>query len=226
MDKYVIVEEPVEKSKVNVGKTVLKSVVLSHFGLIGALATTKILNDNDLKNAKKITLLQASNFINASNSDWKLNAIYVEHPRRSNMLIPVKEYKDYILREMVADIANYIQDNIMISRLTIGIVSSFNNGLGATIQVHEINANAKIDCKVARDYVVNYIGSSKMNKNVDYVWIDKFPDVKSAVTHNVNEFEVIKETSIDLNINASISDTISGAISAEKKMKFYISYSQ
>ena len=63
MDKYVIVEEPVEKSKVNVGKTVLKSVVLSHFGLIGALATTKILNDNDLKNAKKITLLQASNFI-------------------------------------------------------------------------------------------------------------------------------------------------------------------
>ena len=165
MDKYVIVEEPVEKSKVNVGKTVLKSVVLSHFGLIGALATTKILNDNDLKNAKKITLLQASNFINASNSDWKLNAIYVEHPRRSNMLIPVKEYKDYILREMVADIANYIQDNIMISRLTIGIVSSFNNGLGATIPVHEINANAKIDCKVARDYVVNYIGSSKMNKN-------------------------------------------------------------
>ena len=226
MDKYVIVEEPVEKSKVNVGKTVLKSVVLSHFGLIGALATTKILNDNDLKNAKKITLLQASNFINASNSDWKLNAIYVEHPRRSNMLIPVKEYKDYILREMVADIANYIQDNIMISRLTIGMVSSFNNGLGATIPVHEINANAKIDCKVARDYVVNYIGSSKMNKNGDYVWIDKFPDVKSAVTHNVNEFEVIKETSIDLNINASISDTISGAISAEKKMKFYISYSQ
>ena len=226
MDKYVIVEEPVEKSKVNVGKTVLKSVVLSHFGLIGALATTKILNDNDLKNAKKITLLQASNFINASNSDWKLNAIYVEHPRRSNMLIPVKEYKDYILREMVADIANYIQDNIMISRLTIGIVSSFNNGLGATIPVHEINANAKIDCKVARDYVVKYIGSSKMNKNGDYVWIDKFPDVKSAVTHNVNEFEVIKETSIDLNINASISDTISGAISAEKKMKFYISYSQ
>lgn len=65
-----------------------------------------------------------------------------------------------------------------------------------------------------------------MNKNGDYVWIDKFPDVKSAVTHNVNEFEVIKETSIDLNINASISDTISGAISAEKKMKFYISYSQ
>ena len=169
MDKYVIVEEPVEKSKVNVGKTVLKSVVLSHFGLIGALATTKILNDNDLKNAKKITLLQASNFINASNSDWKLNAIYVEHPRRSNMLIPVKEYKDYILREMVADIANYIQDNIMISRLTIGIVSSFNNGLGATIPVHEINANAKIDCKVARDYVVNYIGSSKMNKNGYYV---------------------------------------------------------
>lgn len=226
MDKYVIVEEPVEKSKVNVGKTVLKSVVLSHFGLIGALATTKILNDNDLKNAKKITLLQASNFINASNSDWKLNAIYVEHPRRSNMLIPIKEYKDYILREMVADIANYIQDNIIISRLTIGIVSSFNSSLGATIPVHEINANAKIDCKVARDYVVNYIGSSKMNKNSDYVWIDKFPDVKSAVMHNVNEFEVIKETSIDLNINASISDTISGAISAEKKMKFYISYSQ
>ncbi len=226
MDKYVIVEEPVEKSKVNVGKTVLKSVVLSHFGLIGALATTKILNDNDLKNAKKITLLQASNFINASNSDWKLNAIYVEHPRRSNMLIPIKEYKDYILREMVADIANYIQDNIIISRLTIGIVSSFNSSLGATIPVHEINANAKIDCKVARDYVVNYIGSSKMNKNSDYVWIDKFPDVKSAVTHNVNEFEVIKETSIDLNVNANASNTVSGAFSTEKKMKFYISYSQ
>ena len=88
MDKYVIVEEPVEKSKVNVGKTVLKSVVLSHFGLIGALATTKILNDNDLKNAKKITLLQASNFINASNSDWKLNAIYVEPVSYTHLTLP------------------------------------------------------------------------------------------------------------------------------------------
>ena len=221
MNKYIIVKND-ENSDISkkVFKVIKNTTMIS---LGGAFAAKKIVDDI---NAKEITISQANDFINGSNSDWKLGAIYIEHPRKNKVLIPIKEYKDFILREMVADIANYIQDNIKVSRLTIGIVSSFNSGLGSTIPVNNLNVDAKINCKIAKDYVVNYVGSSKTKIRSNYIWIDKFPDVKVAVSHDVAEFEVIKETSIELNVGANLSDTIKGSISSENKMKFYISYAR
>lgn len=227
MNKYIIKDGNttlIDKAK-KIGFSYAKSIM--NPPIVRSVKLLKGLNKID-PNLKTINTDEANRYINASNSDWKFDTIYIEHPRKNNVLIPLNEYKDFILRQMVGDIADYIQDNMRVSRLTIGIVSSFKLGLGATIPVQSINTNAKINCEIAKDYVVNYTSSKLVNKGKStYVWIDKFPDVKSAVTHDVCEFEAIKETSVDLDVGINIpSEQLSGSFTGGKKMKFYIFYIQ
>ena len=177
-----------------------------------------------------ITLKQAKRFINASNSEWKVNHIYYKHPRNDNILIFHKDYKDYLIREMVADIANYIQDHIPVTRLIIGIVSSNKNKLQGTVSTQELNAKATIKCHLDEKYIVNY-GERVSNKEPksDYIWIDKFPDIKSAVEHNNMEFESSKEVDIEFNLDIGVSVALGllGNIKFyhKKKEALYIYYS-
>ena len=174
--------------------------------------------------AVSLPISQAWLYQNATNADWKLKALYVEHPRRKQVLIPFKEYNDYIKREMVADIADFIMDHVPAKEVVIGIVSSRNVGADAVVAVCDVNANANLSCKIERKYIVRYEGAASSNPKYEYTWIDQFPDVKSAVEHQVKHFEVINEAAVELNAEFSVPEKVRSAFKKEKKLQLYISF--
>ena len=223
MNAYMISNDEIDKEKIlkSIAKYALFDIMpLAPFGWT-ASSMKKIYQ---LATTTRLTIRDMDRYINSSNAEWKENVVYIEHPRRNKVLIPINEYKEYILREMVSDIANYIQDNLRVSKLTIGIVASFNAGLGANISVKEINADAKIKCKLAKDYLVNYEESTKTISRHKYIWIDKFPDIKTAVEHKNKKFEVVKDSTLDFGIKANIMEKAGIDGLGGKKYKFYISY--
>ena len=174
--------------------------------------------------AVSLPISQAWLYQNATNADWKIKALYVEHPRRKQVLIPLKEYNDYIKREMVADIADYIMDHVPAKEVVIGIVSSRSAGADAVVEVCDVNANANLSCKIERKYIVRYEGATSSNPKYEYTWIDQFPDVKSAVEHQTKRFEVINEAAVEMNAEVSVTEKVKSTFKKEKKLQLYISF--
>ena len=88
-----------------------------------------------LEDAKK------EKFIIPFKLDWECGINYITHPFDDKKLIPQKLYKDYIINDLFADISNYIQANIQIHNLGIGVVSTKSGVTSDTIPVEEFNLN-------------------------------------------------------------------------------------
>ena len=107
-DKCIVVKKDEVVPAAELAKKALKLYVLKGYS---------ILDKKTRMNPKAYSLdtLKSQNVINLSSPNkhvWDLHAIYVAHPRRTNAFLRVEDYKDYILREMVSDIANYIIDHL------------------------------------------------------------------------------------------------------------------
>ena len=152
-----------------------------------------------------------------------MNTIYVAHPRKTNAFLRADDYKDYILREMVSDIANYIMDHLSPEKIAIGIISDKEIGAAAPIPIENIVVDAKLHCNLSSNYFINFENSTAKSTTSEYVWIDKFPDVKAAVEHQVEKMEVIKETSVNLNAEVA-ANGLFAMLKASSKIKFYIYY--
>ncbi len=166
----------------------------------------------------------------ATKSPWRHGVIYIEHPRCRQMLIPKKDYNNYILRDIIADIQNYITDHFAVSELVIGFVSSSKFSLsgdavlgsGIKVPVKSVNSNATFDCELSQTYMCRLLDTNrkKTKESHSYLWIDQFPDIISAVKHGTNKYESIQETSLFLVANGL--GLLSGK--KEKKVQLYISY--
>lgn len=218
-DKCIVVKKDEVVPAAELAKKALKLYVLKGYS---------ILDKKTRMNPKAYSLdtLKSQNVINLSSPDkhvWDLHAIYVAHPRRANAFLRVEDYKDYILREMVSDIANYIIDHLSPQKITIGIVSNKGIGAAAPIPVEDIVIDAKLHCNISSSYCIDFENSTARSTASEYVWIDKFPDVKSAVEHQAEKMEIIKETSVNLNAEAAASG-LSAMLKINSKVKFYIYY--
>ena len=86
---------------------------------------------------------------------------FMLHTREGqNAFLRVEDYKDYILREMVSDIANYIIDHLSPQKITIGIVSNKGIGAAAPIPVEEIVIDAKLHCNISSSYCIDFENSN------------------------------------------------------------------
>ena len=214
-------EQRVEKNAIRVAKVAAKVAIIAAAPVpAGAVALMKSLSSQ----AISLPWSETCFYTNGTNAEWKIGALYAEHPRRNHVLIPVGEYKEYIKREMVADIANYIMDHLSVKRLVIGVVSSNKAKANADIPVSEVNVNASINCNIERNYIARYEDVRCSAFMHEYFWIDRFPDVRSAVEHQTKRFEVINETSVELEVGAKVAEKIGGAFNKEKKLQLYISY--
>lgn len=218
-DKCIVVKKDEVVPAAELAKKALKLYVLKGYS---------IFDKKIIMNAKAYSLdvLKSQNVINLSSPDkhiWDLHAIYVAHPRRANAFLRVEDYKDYILREMVSDIANYIIDHLSPQKITIGIISNKKLDAEAPIPVENVVVDAKLHCNISSNYCIDFENSTAKSTPSEYVWIDKFPDVKSAVEHQVEKMEVIKETSVNLNAEAA-SGGLLAKFKANSDIKFYIYY--
>ncbi|MDO5445910.1 MAG: hypothetical protein Q4F31_09870 [Eubacteriales bacterium] len=162
---------------------------------------------------------------NALPTDWKKNTLYIEHPLCRKVLIEASVYKDYILREMVADITNYVADHLDLQKYVIGLVASNHHRADACINVKDIDAEASMNIQLNKNYFMA-LQDSHANENPerDYIWISRFPDIISAVEHKSGRMEVVKKIALDLDANVGMMKKMNAGIKAEKQYEFYIKY--
>ena len=193
------------------GKQLMKYTIFGHSFLYNAaknLSCTPISSSEEL-----------SNFSNYQGQRWAHDTIYVEHPFVKHLLIPESDSKDILLREVVADISNYILDHISVSELIFGVVKSI--GLQASIPITEISSTAKIKCNLLKEYYHHVKNTTCTHQVRDYIWIASFPDIKSAIEHNAHSMENILSSTFDF------TGELNGlGIGLKSKLKFYISYIQ
>lgn len=190
---------------------------------MAAVALARVLKDNSV--VKITTLEQLSAYKNCISSEWKNNVIYVEHPHRKNVLVEGSLYKDYILREMVADIANYISDHLDLSKMVIGLITSGKANAKVTVPVQEVNVDATIQCSLDKNYIYSVNDTHAMvPEDPSYVWMGLFPDIVSAVEHRAGKMEIRKKVAMDLDVHSSLGDKIGGNLGAKRDYEFYITY--
>lgn len=208
-------------SGMNISKTVmLTQAAAAVRSPIAVAVLIKMMHD---KSITKITSLeQLSRFRNCTSSEWKKKTLYVEHPHRNNALIEATLYKDYIIREMVSDIANYISDHLDLSSMVIGLVDTRKANAKVNVSVKKINDKASLECNLDNNYAFTVNDTHAAHpENASYTWIGMFPDVMSAVEHSAGKLEVRKKVSMDLNVNAS-HNKVAGGIGAKRELEFYI----
>lgn len=181
-----------------------------------------------------------SNFKNLSGKEWNSKKEYVSHPINKNSFIERDCYKDFILREIMNDVVNYILDNFGVSFLTVGLVTNANTSsnfdLGLSIPIVKINANAKINVSISQKYSFTGTGYEKSFTKHNYTWVDKFPEVITAVEHNAKSFERVEsvENSLFTGFGLSSHSVVSPLFdcdasysrSSNNDLYIYISYTQ
>lgn len=129
MTKYRIAKDvELEKSHSlmasNAINTNLTKAGLLTIPFVGApIAGAMILSELASKDIKTITSLEELDTFSCSESEWNKECIYIEHPIIPKRLIEARVYKDYILKELMAEIFDYITDNIAVKKIVLGLES-------------------------------------------------------------------------------------------------------
>ena len=153
---------------------------------------------------------ELKSFVCATNADWKHHTIYIEHPRRSRVLIPASEYDTFILGEIISDIQKYITQSFAVSELIVGYVNSksfeavFNTG-DHTVGTKELNLEARLNYQLEQSilqHIKNTDEPPKKQKNdTDNRWIDRFPQLRQAVDCGTSWYEQVNKFEIQLQSN-------------------------
>ena len=189
-----------------------------------AMAAALAMRDKSI--TKITTVKQLERYHNCISDEWKTKVVYVEHPHRKGVLIEATLYKDYILREMVADISNYIMDHLDLSKLVIGLIVSDKGNAKVKVPVEQVNAEATIKCNLNKNYLFSVCDTHAIPSDEEkYVWISQFPDIIAAVKHGSGKMEVRKKVTLDLDVGAGLGKAKLGA-GAKKNFEFYITYTK
>lgn len=192
-------------------------------GVLAAFAVGKMMKDATI--TKITSPEQLRQYKNCISRNWKTNVLYVEHPYMENVLIEAALYKNYILRDMVADIANYIMDHLELSKIVIGLVSAKHGESKFTVPVSNVNAEAHIKCNLSTKYMFSMKNTHiNPNSKYEYTWINQFPDVIAAVEHKAGSYEVCDAVQMNLEAGINAGVLFSGAAKGEKDYEFYIAY--
>jgi len=97
---------------------------------------------------------------------------------------------------------------------------------GSSLSVKELSPSAKLSCYVSSSYLfhLNDTQQGDIEKELEYnIWIEKFPDIISAVTHGTKSMEVIKETRAAIDVSVAVASN-TGVSAQNNSVKFYIKY--
>lgn len=182
----------------------------------------KELADSDVREIKTIEELDT---FSCTSDEWSSRCIYVEHPIISKRLIESRMYKDYILKELMSDIFNYITDRIAVKKITIGLMSIGKFDAGATIPIKDVVVEATTAGCLDSNYQCTMEDVDCTNDdNKEYPWIKYHPDIVAAVQKNAGKLEITQSVKMELDVNLGLKDVVKGAFKNEKEYKFYVYY--
>lgn len=108
---------------------------------------------------------------------------YISHPKkeRENYLLEASKFHEYIVREQLEEIANYLHSQININSLKIegeegNDFSSYNN-----IVLEEMNLNNDGKVELKGDKTLEIKWSENVNSQNEFLWIDDFEGLVNRV---------------------------------------------
>ena len=189
-------------------------------------STTTIPNPSSQKNITIIdTKEKLAGYSNATGENWNTHCYYLAHPQNEKILIQQEYYKSFLIRQMTAEIVEYIGAHMALKEIYVALVRTSKVKGEAAVPISTLKIGATLDCEVYSSYVFSAKDRNKTSiwNKPKFLWINSFPDVKSAVSGKSKSFETISECGYNFSAGLNASE-IKAIFGAEKALKFYIKY--
>lgn len=200
---------------------IMKRVGINYIPIVGPAITIANMNSDVIE----ISTLDELNTYSCVGSKWDNNCIYVEHPIFAKRLIDAQIYKDYILKELLSEIFDYITDNIAIKEIVLGVEKKSNFKAKASVPINELVADAQMAGALDQKYIIKMEDiDSKTDSQNEYPWLAYYPDIVSAVKKSAGKLEIVQNIKLDLDVSLGLQNLVGGNFKSEKIYNFYVYY--
>ncbi|XZN29735.1 hypothetical protein ACSW9H_05180 [Clostridium perfringens] len=104
---------------------------------------------------------------------------YISHPKkeRENYLLEASKFHEYIVREQLLEIANYLHHELNINSLKIEVEEGNDFSSYTNIVLEEMNLNDEGKVELKGDKTLEIKWSENINSQNEFLWIDDFEDL-------------------------------------------------
>ncbi|MCX0404966.1 hypothetical protein [Clostridium perfringens] len=128
---------------------------------------------------------------------------YISHPKkeRENYLLKASKFHEYIVREQLEEIANYLHSQININSLKIEVEDGNDFSFYTNIAIEEMNLNDEGKVELKGDKTLDIKWSENVNSQNEFLWIDDFDGLVNRVqelktSNKWEEKESLEENSL------------------------------
>lgn len=172
-----------------------------------------------------IKTLEELNEYSCVDETWDKNCIYVEHPRIPKRLIEARLYKDYILKEMMSEIFDFITDRVAVKKIVLGLENKGKMSAKASVPINNIVADASLSGSLNSSYISTAENvPCTHNNNREYPWLKYYPDIVAAVKKNAGKLEIKQTVKMDLEVGLGVQGMVKGAFNMDQEYSFYVYY--
>ena len=108
---------------------------------------------------------------------------YISHPKkaRENYLLEASKFHEYIVREQLEEIANYLHHELNINSLKIEVEDGNDFSFYTNIAIEEMNLNNEGKVELKGDKTLEIKWSENVNSQNEFLWIDDFDGLVNRV---------------------------------------------
>ena len=108
---------------------------------------------------------------------------YISHPKkeRENYLLEASKFHEYIVREQLEEIANYLHHELNINYLKIEVEDGNDFSFYTNIAIEEMNLNDEGKVELKGDKTLEIKWSENVNSQNEFLWIDNFEGLVNRV---------------------------------------------
>lgn len=128
---------------------------------------------------------------------------YISHPKkeRENYLLEASKFHEYIVREQLEEIANYLHSEFNINSLKIEVEDGNDFSFYTNIALEEMNLNNDGKVELSGDKTLEIKWSENVNSQNEFLWIDDFDGLVNRVqelktSNKRGEKESLEENSL------------------------------
>lgn len=128
---------------------------------------------------------------------------YISHPKkeRENYLLEASKFHEYIVRDQLEEIANYLHSELNINSLKIEVEEGNDFSSYTNIAIEEMNLNDEGKVELKGDKTLEIKWSENVNSQNEFLWIDDFDGLVNRVqelktSNKRGEKESLEENSL------------------------------
>ncbi|MGU9083990.1 hypothetical protein ACV3XJ_05895 [Clostridium perfringens] len=108
---------------------------------------------------------------------------YISHPKkeRENYLLEASKFHEYIVREQLLEIANYLHHELNINYLKIEVEDGNDFSFYTNIAIEEMNLNDEGKVELKGDKTLEIKWSENVNSQNEFLWIEDFEGLVNRV---------------------------------------------